>query len=433
VLLVASDREQAKILIRYIKGIFESLLLRDLVQNATADTLELRGFVTIEVQTRNYRSVRGRSVCVALLDELAFWRDDNSANPDSEVLNAIRASMATFGNDAMVIAASSPYARRGVLWNAFKRFHGQDDPHNLVWQASTRTMNPSVPQAFIDAEYERDSASAEAEYGACFRSDIAEFIGLDVIESCVAEGCHEIAPLKSISYVAFCDPSGGSSDSMTLAIAHKDVEGLIILDAIREQRAPFSPEIIVDDFCQTLASYHVRRVVGDRYAGEWPREQFKKRGVDYIPSLVVKSDIYRNMLPLLNSQRVQLLDDRRLIAQLHGLERRTARGGKDSIDHAPGQHDDVCNSVAGACGLVAAYVQKGPIASTGTYRTFVYDNDDGGVERRYRLGKYGQRIEIVPDWVDRGERFAPDDPRSKIDSNAIVHDHNAQKRMDKLQ
>lgn len=52
---------------------------------------------------------------MALLDELAFWRDDDLANPDAEVLNAIRASMATFGKDAMVIAGSSPYARRGVL------------------------------------------------------------------------------------------------------------------------------------------------------------------------------------------------------------------------------------------------------------------------------------------------------------------------------
>ena len=55
----------------------------------------------------------------------AFWRDDDSANPDREVLNAVRASMATFGSDAMVIAGSSPYARRGVLWDAFQA---------LAWQ-----------------------------------------------------------------------------------------------------------------------------------------------------------------------------------------------------------------------------------------------------------------------------------------------------------
>jgi hypothetical protein len=67
----------------------------------------------------------------------------------------------------------------------------------------------------------------------------------------------------------------------------------------------------------------------------------------------VKSDIYRDMLPLLNSRRVQLLDNRRLISQLHGLERRTARGGRDSIDHSPGQHDDLANAVAGALVLAA--------------------------------------------------------------------------------
>jgi hypothetical protein len=348
VLLVAADREQAKILIRYIQGILARPLLASLVENSTADSVDLKGSVTVEVVTRSYRSVRGRSVCVALLDELAFWRDDSSANPDAEVLNAIRASMATFGRDGMVIAGSSPYSRSGVLWDAFKRFHGTDDVHNLIWQAETRVMNPSVPQSFVDAEYERDPASASAEYGANFRSDIAEFVSLDVIEACTAEGLFEIAPLSHERYVAFCDPSGGSSDSITLAIAHRDSDGVAVLDRARETKAPFAPESVVDDFCNVLRSYGVSRVVGDRYAGEWPREQFSKRNIVYEPSERVKSDIYRDILPLLNSRKIQLLDNRRLISQLHGLERRTARGGKDSIDHAPKCHDDLANAVAGA-------------------------------------------------------------------------------------
>lgn len=62
----------------------------------TADAIELRGSVVIEVVTRSYRAVRGRSVAVALLDELSFWRSDDSANPDSEVLAAVRPAMATF-------------------------------------------------------------------------------------------------------------------------------------------------------------------------------------------------------------------------------------------------------------------------------------------------------------------------------------------------
>jgi phage terminase large subunit-like protein len=99
ILLVAGDRDQAKILYRYIVGILNAPILNNLILNYTADSLDLKGCVTIEVVTRSYRAVRGRSVCAALLDEVAFFRSDDSANPDNEVVAAIRPSMATFGND----------------------------------------------------------------------------------------------------------------------------------------------------------------------------------------------------------------------------------------------------------------------------------------------------------------------------------------------
>ena len=51
---------------------------------------------------------------------------------------------------------------------------------------------------------------------------------------------------------------------------------------------------------------------------------------------------------MINSGRVDLLEHPRLVAQLSRLERRTGRGGRDSIDHAPGDHDDLANAVAGA-------------------------------------------------------------------------------------
>ena len=66
-----------------------------------------------------------------------------------------------------------------------------------------------------------------------------------------------------------------------------------------------------------------------------------------------RSDLYRDMLPVLNSGRVVLLDDEKAVSQIVGLERRTARGGKDSIDHAPGGHDDIANAVAGAISLAS--------------------------------------------------------------------------------
>jgi len=150
-----------------------------------------------------------------------------------------------------------------------------------------------------------------------------------------------------VYYTAFVDPSGGTADSMTLAIAHAERE-IGVLDAMREVRPPFSPEAVVAEFAALLRYYRISRITGDRYAGEWPRERFRERRIEYEPSDRPKGEIYRDTLPLLNSRKVELLDLPRLATQFVGLERRTARGGRDSIDHAPGAHDDMANAAAGA-------------------------------------------------------------------------------------
>src|SRR5262249_2676896 len=113
---------------------------------------------------------------------------------------------------------------------------------------------------------------------------------------------------------------------------------------------------VVAEFTETLKAYKISRVYGDRYAGEWPREQFRKRAIDYRISEKSKSELYSAFLPLINSGKIELLDNPRLIAQLCSLERRTGRGtGRDSIDHPSGAgwHDDIANSVCGACVMAA--------------------------------------------------------------------------------
>ena len=109
-----------------------------------------------------------------------------------------------------------------------------------------------------------------------------------------------------------------------------------------------------------LMAYGVREVAGDKYGGEWPPAEFRKQGVWYRAADKPKSDLYREFLPAVNARRVELLDLPKLVAQLVGLERRVGRGGRDSIDHAPGAHDDVANSVAGVVEVVLGKVRWGP-------------------------------------------------------------------------
>lgn len=229
----------------------------------------------------------------------------------------------------------------------------------LLLQASTLELNPAFDASAIEQAYEEDPVSASAEFGAQFRSDVESFVSLEAIEACVVPGRIELPCVAGVEYRGFLDFAGGGvgGDSACLAVAHsEEIDGrtIAILDLLREQRPPFSPEETCAEFAATLMSYGVTMGTADRWAGQFPTEQMSKHGVTVTPSEKSKSEIYKDVLPSLNSGTCQLLDVPRLLAQLNGLERRVARGGKDSIDHAPGGHDDVSNAAAGAIVLASS-------------------------------------------------------------------------------
>lgn len=353
--VIAADRRQARSIFRFALGLLKAVpLLSVMVHDETADTITLGNRVQIEIATASFRVTRGYTFAAVLADETAFWRSDDSANPDVEIFRALRPGLSTIPG-AILLNASSPYRKRGVLHDAYKRHWGKDGARVLVWQASSQAMNPGLDAAEIADAYEDDPAAAAAEFGAQFRDDLADFVAREVVDACTVPGRYELPRVAGCHYAAFVDPSGGSADSMTLGIAHGDPKDRErrILDVVREVRPPFSPEGVVADFAVLLKAYGINRATGDAYAGEWPREQFRKQGIAYQVSEQSKGAIYLNALPLLNSRKVELLDVPRLAQQLCGLERRTARGGRDSIDHAPGAHDDLANAAMGALLLKA--------------------------------------------------------------------------------
>jgi phage terminase large subunit-like protein len=163
ILVIATDRKQARSIFRYIRGLLTaSPVLAQAIESETAEAIDLNNSVTIEVGTASHRSTRGYTIAAALCDEIAFWPTDEAAEPDFAVLDALRPGMATIPN-AKLLCASSPYARRGALWDACRRHFGKEGAPTLVWKAPTSTMNPTVPQGLIDDAYERDAASAAAE------------------------------------------------------------------------------------------------------------------------------------------------------------------------------------------------------------------------------------------------------------------------------
>jgi hypothetical protein len=353
VMVIAADRKQARVIMRYVKGLLLNVpMIAKLVQRETMEAFDLSD-VTIEVQTASYRTTRGYALVAALADEIAFWRiDEEAADPDYAVLDALRPGMATIPG-AMLLCASSPYSRKGALWDAHRRHFGVNGDPVLVWQAPTRTMNSTVPQRIIDEASERDPAVAAAEYLAMFRSDLEGFVRREVLDAAVSRGVFERPWVEGIEYYGFADPSGGSRDSFCAAVSH--IEGdRAVLDAVRERKAPFAPSEVVAELSSFFKSYGVTTIGGDRYSAQFVVEQFRQHEIEYRASALSKSEIYLSVLPSLNSGLVSLLHDQTLINQFAGLERRTGRGGaRDTVDHAPAARDDVCNAASGA--LEAAF------------------------------------------------------------------------------
>ena len=346
ILVLAASKVQAQAVFGYIRAFFQaSPILSQLVEGESADELRLAGNIAVAVHTNNYKTVRGRTLLACIFDEVGFWRDETTSLPDIETYRAVLPALATTGG--MLIGISSPYAQRGLLYQKHRDCFGKDDPDVLVIQAGTRVFNPTIDETIIEQAHRDDPEAAAAEWDAHFRGDLSTFIDRGIVERSVEPGVRERPFERQYRYVAFCDPSGGAHDSMTLGIAHREGERAV-LDCLREVRPPFAPDDVVSEFVRVMARYGIASVTGDRYAGNWVSDAFRKAGVRYVAAERNRSEIYLDALPGLMGGLVLLLDDNRLVGQISQLERRTTRTGRDSVDHMRGASDDLANAALGA-------------------------------------------------------------------------------------
>ncbi len=207
---------------------------------------------------------------------------------------------------------------------------------------------------------------------------------------------------------------------------------IAVLDCVREVKLPYSPQNVVSEFARTLKSYGVLTVEGDGYSGQFVRELFRNQGIAYTVSKRTKSEIYIDLLPALNSGRIELLDDVKLVAQLIGLERKPGRG-RDVIDHAPHSHDDLINVAAGALTLAALQspqlafpaVPTGPgrQAYTAEHTASLFDDRASGLPSVLAPGIYGDCTAPPGGW-------SFDDPRAPggIDPQFTWSIHGTHKR-----
>jgi hypothetical protein len=356
IIYVANDESQADENLDFTKKLYRvNPILLDEVQ-IKSNIIELKngtGYIEI-VASKNVDALHGRSYRLLAFDEL-------HAQSGYGVLEALELDPAR--SDAQQLFASySPLTPKPgtPIVDILRQYHDGLDPRLFVFSrsGSIEEANPAMGGPLgstqDDIEHARlrlptwhwrrlylnlPGQGADSAYDA------------DAIEDCVVKGRRSLPPQPGVPYVAFCDMSGGGADDSTLAIAHPD-NGKAILDLVVDQGprtgGTFSPETAVKKFADVLRLYRVHTIQGDRYAGEWPRDAFRKWGIEYDVADHTRSQIYANMEPMINAGTIELLDHPKLTQQLIGLVRKG-----EKIDHQNSEHDDWSNSAAGVCVLVA--------------------------------------------------------------------------------
>jgi hypothetical protein len=377
VAILSPTRFQSRIIFSYLKGVFEStpLLQGEVECELPREGMRLKNGVEIHIITGDPKTCRGFSVIAAIVDEIAMFgfAEESKVRSDTELVRALRPSLASTGG--RLLAVGTPYAARGYAYETFKRAYGNDAAAVLCWNAPSLLMNKVLKESIVNSAIAEDPVAASVEYcvqPGLFREDVETFITRAAVEALVIRGRQELGPQGNRAYAAFADLSGGRHDDAALAIAHME-DRVIVLDCLERYKSPHIPAEVVGLMADALRRYGLEKVVGDAYSAEWSRTAFAQHGINYRRATTSvwkepsagqnfaggvhavakpKSQLYAELLPRLHSGEIELLDSETMIVQLCSLQRRVRSGARDSIDHAPGAHDDLANVVAGVADAV---------------------------------------------------------------------------------
>jgi hypothetical protein len=233
VLVLGPTERQARITFRIIlKMIERSPKLRSLVESVRAggeNEIQLANSIDVRVVASNQRTVRGDLV-------VAFFRDSESGQFNlEEVIDALRPALLTLP-DSKLIRVSSPWVAEGPMYEDFR--HRAERPETLCWKLPSWTMNPSISSARLWFEKTRDPEAFNREYGCEFLAAAAQLIPSELVDKAVARNVPYFAPSAAVRVVAGLDPSSRGTDYFGFALAHKALDGKVVVDWCQQWRPP---------------------------------------------------------------------------------------------------------------------------------------------------------------------------------------------------
>ena len=357
VLVLSASQDQSRTVFNYAKAFLEnSLVLRQEIVDTTRSEIRLRNGIVIAIHSNSFRTIRGRTLCACIFDEVAMWRDESSATPDVETYRSVLPALLT--TRGMLIGISTGYRRVGLLYQKYRDHFGQDNADILVVQGSTTAFNGTINAADMQAQIDADPVGAESEWFGRFRDDLSTFLADELIDAAIDKDRPlEIPPQAGVAYLAFVDAASGASDradAYAVAIGHYAANGQYIVDLVRGVTGVYDPLATTRQFAELLKGYNIHTVTGDNYGAKWVSQYWREVGFDYQKSPWTRSVIYLEAMALFARRVVRMPDHQKMVRELRLLERSTNSGGQDTVNHAKGGHDDFANVVCGVLRMLDA-------------------------------------------------------------------------------
>lgn len=176
-------------------------------------------------------SLRGKNAIIIIMDEMAFFIDNNGRFSGSEVYNALEPSRLTFRRDGKVVCISSPYAKFGKFYELWQESF-QNTELTLAFKMYSSMVNPPrCETAILKAARKANRTKFMGEYGAEFSDTVTAWVEDEAeIKQCVTNTTPSNRGVHDVAYYYGID-LGFKNDGTAVAIVHKDqAANRIVLD-----------------------------------------------------------------------------------------------------------------------------------------------------------------------------------------------------------
>lgn len=309
--------------------------------------------VAIKVGAASKRTTRGRAVCVALCDEIAWWEaSTETKETDAQILRALRPALGQFGEHAALFKLSSPLGKNGILYEEWQRRNELREDY-VQLKTPSWSMNPIVPDSVFAKDFRDDVDGFDTEYRAIFAESISNFIQPEFVDGCIVKNTQSVPPDedRKTKYYAAID-AAFKSDRFAFTLIGDNEHRLTQYSSKVWQGSKGSPveAFEVAKYISIICrQYGVNQVSADQFAFQPLKEIFRQFNINLVEqafTLTYKKKVFFSLKRAIHNNSIDLLDIPLQTKEIKELQVEQAGGGQVKISHVQGGHDDTACALA---------------------------------------------------------------------------------------